>query len=392
MAGSLDLPRQSLALLVLQPTPFCNLDCTYCYLPARDDRSRMTPETVGAAVRFAAEAGLLPPVLSIVWHAGEPMVVPRPWYEEAFASASKAAPPGTRLEHHFQTNATLVDARWCDFIRMHDIHVGVSVDGPAELHDLCRRTRSGGETHARVMQGIRRLRASEIECHAICVLTRAHLEQPDAVFDFFVHEGFRELAFNIEEIDGINRKSSLTADDAQEAFVAFFERIVARYRRCGGAIAIREIDRVVESLIDPEFGKHCHTPQNRPFGIISVAHDGGLSTFSPEMLGTRDETYGSFSFGNVHTHDLAAVLADERFRRISDDVAAGIEACRSQCRYFSFCRGGAPANKLAERGRFDVTDTLFCSLTQIITTETVLRALDRDLAEAAFLPTGSRDW
>jgi uncharacterized protein len=98
------------------------------------------------------------------------------------------------------------------------------------------------------------------------------------------------------------------------------------------------------------------------------------------MLGTHDDAYGSFSFGNVRTHDLPTVLADDRFRRISNDVAAGIEPCRSQCRYFSFCRGGAPANKLAEHGRFDVTDTLYCSLTQIITTETVLRALDKDLA------------
>jgi uncharacterized protein len=230
------------------------------------------------------------------------------------------------------------------------------------------------------MQGIRRLREAEIDTHAICVLTRAHLDRADEVFDFFVQEGFRELAFNVEEIDGINRTSSLAAAEVPAAFATFFARLVERYRMSGGAIAIREIDRVVEALLDPDFGRHVDTPQTRPFGIMSVAWDGSVATYSPELLGTEDARHGAFSFGKVQKLDFASLLADKRLLAVTREIALGIEACRRQCRYFAFCRGGAPSNKLAEHGRFDVTDTFYCALTQIITTETVLRALDQDLA------------
>jgi uncharacterized protein len=129
-----------LGLLVLQPTPFCNLDCRYCYLPDRANRARMTMATLAAAVEQVVEAGLFGEELSIVWHAGEPMVVPRAWYAEAIARVRDIVPSSTRVEHNFQTNATLVDRAWCDFIAAHGIRVGVSVDGPAFLHDAARHT------------------------------------------------------------------------------------------------------------------------------------------------------------------------------------------------------------------------------------------------------------
>src|SRR5262249_3396194 len=138
-------------------------------------------------------------------------------------------------------------------------------------------------------------------------------------------------------------------------------------------------DRVVEALLDPEFGRHVDTPQNRPFGIMSVAWDVSVATYSPELLGTEDARHGAFSFGKVQELDFASLLADKRLLALTREMSLGIEACRPQCRSLPFCCGGAPANNVAERGRFDVTDTFYCALTQIITTETVLRALDQDL-------------
>jgi uncharacterized protein len=78
-------PALKTRLLVLQPTPFCNIDCSYCYLPDRNDRSRMSLATVRLAARRLREDGLLGDELTVVWHAGEPLVLPPAWYEEAFA-------------------------------------------------------------------------------------------------------------------------------------------------------------------------------------------------------------------------------------------------------------------------------------------------------------------
>ena len=140
-------------LLILQSTPFCNINCEYCYLPGRDDRHRMPFDIVESAVRFVFDNALAAPDFTIVWHSGEPLVLPVDWYRQAFASAARGAPAGTKLPHSVQTNGMLVDDAWCGFFQEHAVRVGVSLDGPAGLHDSRRRTRSGQGTHAQPRGG-----------------------------------------------------------------------------------------------------------------------------------------------------------------------------------------------------------------------------------------------
>jgi uncharacterized protein len=371
-----------LNLLILQPTPFCNLDCSYCYLPARDDRRRMTHATLQAALARLIEADMLGNRLSIVWHAGEPMVVPPDWYEQAFALCRDMLPPGLVYEHYIQTNGTLIDERWCSLIKSHHVRMGISIDGPADLHDARRRTRTGMGTHERVMRGARMLQSAGIPLHAICVLTREHLDRADDIVDFFVKAGIREVGFNVEEIDGVNSTSSLNLEVADK-FRLFFERIVDRHRADPGQLTVREIERILNTLLDPEFGRRGANPQTRPFGMLVIGWDGSVGTFSPELAGLSHPDWGSFTFGNVKSQSLAAIGADPRLMNMADAIARGVAACRDECPYFSLCGGGAPANKLGETGRFDVTRTMFCMLTEMVVAEVVLSALDQDLKHAS---------
>jgi uncharacterized protein len=130
-------------LLVLQGTSFCNINCSYCYLPGRDVRSRMDMKTVSSAVDWVCRQRLAANPLTIVWHAGEPLTLPPEWYESAIAEAARAVSGPTRIEHRLQTNATLIDDRWCALFAMCNVRVGVSLDGPVWLHDARRRCRNG---------------------------------------------------------------------------------------------------------------------------------------------------------------------------------------------------------------------------------------------------------
>src|SRR5438132_13119431 len=78
--------RGGLQLLILQPTPFCNIDCDYCYLPDRDSKARMSPEVLRAAIDRVFESGLAGEGFTVVWHAGEPLVLGTEWYDEAIAA------------------------------------------------------------------------------------------------------------------------------------------------------------------------------------------------------------------------------------------------------------------------------------------------------------------
>lgn len=380
--------KGQLQLLIVQPSPFCNLDCDYCYLPDRQNTRRMDLSTLEAAATKIFATGLPCPELTVVWHAGEPLAVPREWYLKAFDLLAKLCPESVTLTHNIQTNGVLIDDGWVTFFQDHGVRVGVSIDGPDWLHDRHRRTRDNRGTHARVMRGIEALHRGDFPFHVICVLTRESLDHPDELFDFFANLGTIHLCLNIEEIESANRSSSLAGnvEDTEHAFRQFMARMAERLCSANGSLAhsaprmrIREIDDILLALRHPGFGQQVGNSQNLPGQILSIAWDGRFATFSPELLGQSAPGLGDLTLGNVLNDPLPPLPDDARYLRQWSDIWQGIENCRKSCAYFNFCRGGAPSNKLGETGRFDTTETLFCRLTQKAVTDVVLAALDRDL-------------
>ena len=240
-----------LKLLVLQPTPFCNIACDYCYLPDRGERGRMSLGVLAQALKRVADSGWLGPTLDVAWHAGEPLVVPVDYYAAALELFRQCLPATVAVRHGIQTNATLIDPDWCRFFVEHRIDVGVSLDGPADLHDAHRRTRAGRGTHAAVLRGVRLLQAHGVPFHVICVLTDAALAQPDAVIDFFLGEGIGRIGFNIEELDGANRHSSIQGTAAERAYRRFMTRVLQRVRTEPERLQVRELTSVLEALAEP---------------------------------------------------------------------------------------------------------------------------------------------
>jgi uncharacterized protein len=104
-------------MVVIQPTPFCNIACTYCYLPHRNARGVIAQETVRRAFAEIFASGFANPELTVVWHAGEPLVVPVNFYHMAFAAIEALRPPHIKVMHSFQTNGMLISEAWCDLIR-----------------------------------------------------------------------------------------------------------------------------------------------------------------------------------------------------------------------------------------------------------------------------------
>jgi uncharacterized protein len=365
-------------LLVLQGTPFCNLDCTYCYLPNRSDRRRMPIATVHDAVAWVFRETRPADPLSLVWHAGEPLTLPIDWYREAFAAAKAAAPPAARLRHHFQTNATLLEDRWCDFFQEHHVNVGVSVDGPADLHDLHRRTRRGGGSHEQVMRGIAVLQRRSVPFHVICVVHQGTLDAADRLADFFLREGITHLGLNVEEIEGANASSSLAEADVAARYGRFLDRLLERAERSGN-LHIREGDRFVDKITHPSFGSIGSNDENLPFAIVTVSCSGDISTYSPELADFDHPVHGPFRFGNVATTRLAEIRADLRFQAIEREIAQGVALCSSDCGYFAFCGGGSPSNKLAENRTMASSQTLSCRLNQKAATDVMLARLSAKL-------------
>jgi uncharacterized protein len=375
-------PPLSVRLLVLQPTPFCNINCDYCYLPHRTSTKRMNVEIVEAAVRNVMSSGLLGDRLSIVWHAGEPMVMPVQFYRDSACAIARIVAGYSEVSHALQTNGLLIDQEWCAFFRESGMRVGVSLDGPARIHDLHRKTRSGAGTHARVMRGVRQLQEAGIPFHAIAVVTRDSLDHADEIFDFFVDHDIRDVGFNIDELEGVNMRSSL--EGHEEQYSRFLARLFERSLASPGALRIREFENmqglILRGLPSYRFGQETF-PDNAqvlPFAITSVDCEGNFSMFSPELLGQEAPQYRDFILGNVLQGSMASALETEFFSSFYGAILRGAKRCRKACDYFSVCGGGAPANKYYESGSFTSAETQYCRNVMKAPLRTVLGLMESE--------------
>jgi uncharacterized protein len=367
-----------LSLLILQPTPFCNLACDYCYLTTTSNPARMSLATLAGIIDAVPSLAALPPRLTLVWHAGEPLVVPVAWYRSAFEVCDRLRDAGVEIDHSFQTNGTLIDDAWCDLIREHDLHIGVSLDGPQHLHDRHRVTRKGEGSFERTMAGIRRLQAQDIPFHVITVLTHEALADPEGLYGFYRDAGILSVAFNIEEAEGAHAASSLQVPDVVARHREFMRRFRAQVIRDEHRMRVREFDQALAAVTscEPATARNQQAESN---GILTFDWQGNLSAFSPELIGQPAPDYGNFVFGNPVTDPGVSPWRSDAYLRAHRDIRAGVDACRRSCDYFDFCGGGAPANKLYELGRLDGTETLYCRLTKQNLIDLMVEELETEL-------------
>lgn len=339
----------------------------------------MSLDTVRAAIDFVLREELNAPDLTVVWHAGEPLVVAADWYRAAFGAVDEMSPATGRLPHAIQTNGMLINEEWCDLFLEFGVRVGVSLDGPAHLHDARRKTRSGGPTHARVMRGIETLQRHNVPFHVICVVGAASLPRAGELIHFFRSSGVTEVGFNIEEIERSDGRSTLQREGCERSFRRFLAEAVPAACAVTPPVVIREQQDLMACLEHPAFGRMSHNSQNAPFGILTVSVAGELFTFSPELAGMTHEDYATFAIGQLPDATLDGILAGQSFRRMCAGIEAGVRQCRGSCDYFDLCLGGAPVNKLFENGSFASSETMFCRLAHKVVSDVVLADLERRL-------------
>jgi uncharacterized protein len=388
--------RPEIGMVVVQPTGFCNINCTYCYLPDRSNKHVMAQSTVERLFGEVFASGWASCEIIVLWHAGEPMAAPIAFYREAFATIERLRPQSVAVKHSFQTNGTLVNDDWCRLFLEWNVGIGVSIDGPREIHDRNRRTRSGKGTFDRTLAGIHCLQRNGVPFHALSVLGGDSLADPDGMLAFYESESIDKVCFNVEESEGsyVSELFAASRDDLRKRFAAFLRRFWHRARAGGRVKFVREIDQALPRLFRPE-GMPPRNIQCEPLAMLNVDSYGNVSTFSPELLGMKNEDYGDFLLGNINRNSLAEIHAACLASPLYRDIRAGTRACKAGCEYFSVCGGGSPVNKLFENGSFTGTTTSFCTLTQMVPTDLILEAYDRlertwvDDDAAAIAPTSS---
>ncbi|QOZ23119.1 radical SAM protein [Bradyrhizobium sp. CCBAU 51753] len=339
-------------LIILQPTPYCNINCTYCYLPHRDERHLMSLEVLDAIKQklFVKISPNAEPI--IVWHAGEPMAAPLSWYRDAFELLKPGTPAGAI--YRIQTNGISVSDEWIDFLSQTGIRIGVSIDGPPRFHDARRVTRQGRPTSSLVIRNLRKLQAAGLEPNVLSVLHPTHLSAAEEFYQFYREHQIYDVSFSIDEITLANPSSSFSDADYRAELTLFLLTLMKLAFADGYPLRIREVERVAGVLAS---GNPAYNEQTRPWDVVAVAANGDTSSFSPEFLGMR-----AFNFGNVLHHGADELFTNVLCKQVGEEIERGVSQCSRNCGYFNVCGGGSPSNKFFENGSMSTSETLFCRL------------------------------
>lgn len=179
--------------------PICNLNCEYCYylekekLFTKGENFRMKPEVLETYILKYIGSQKTEEV-TFAWQGGEPTLLGVDYFREIVALQRKHS-DGRRINNTLQTNGTLLNEEWCRFFRDHGFLIGLSIDGPRELHDAHRVDRGGKPTFDRVMRGLSLLKEHQVEFNTLTVVSATNAVEPLAVYEFLREIGSGYIQF-----------------------------------------------------------------------------------------------------------------------------------------------------------------------------------------------------
>ena len=357
----------SVEQMEMQPTLLCNLDCAYCYLSSRDKNRRMAPSIAKRVAQWIAE---MDSAIEIIWHGGEPLICGLNYFLQLISPFEKLREQGI-VHHGIQTNATLINKRWCEFFHSYQFRVGVSLDGPLWANTQ-RVKRNGEPAFDKTMRGINHLRKANIPFSVICVIGKNSLNKARELYEFFSKIGCMSLGINIEETLGVHVVNSRNDDDV---ILTFWQELFSCWQK-NPVIKMRDFARVMSSLA--LLGSEV---QNKPPALYdifpSVAWNGDVTLLSPEFLNTSASCYGNFVVGNVLDKNIKSIIKQGENASYVQDFLRGVSRCREECEYFPLCYGGQAGNKFFEYGTTDTTETTFCRNSEKRLVDAILQQLEQ---------------
>ncbi len=188
--------------LLAKPTgAVCNLDCSYCFFLSKEmlypgSRFRMADDLLETYVRQLLEAQANQPEVAVAWQGGEPTLMGVEFFRRSVELVERYRAPGQTVAYTIQTNGTKLDDELCAFFKEHDFLVGLSVDGPPEIHDAYRVDKGGKGSFAQVEAGRRKLVEHEVEFNILCTVHDKNADRGAEVYRYFRDElGARFIQF-----------------------------------------------------------------------------------------------------------------------------------------------------------------------------------------------------
>lgn len=328
--------------------PICNLDCTYCYYLSKEklypgSNFRMIDEVLESFTRQYIEAQRVPEV-TFGWQGGEPLLMGIDFFRRAVELQQKYCRPGMHIINAFQTNGVLLNDEWCRFFHQHNFLIGLSVDGPQQVHDAYRVDKAGQPSFDRVMAGADFLKKHQVEFNILACVHAANAEYPLEVYRFLRDEiGAQFMQFipivrrdNTSGFQEGNKVTdhSVTGKQYGDFLIAIFDEWV---RRDVGRVFVQIFDIALGVWLGQQpalciFTETCGT-------AFALEHNGDLFACD-HFVEPR------YKLGSIQKKPLLKLISLPQQRKFGAAKRDMLPDYCQACDVRFVCHGGCPKNRI----------------------------------------------
>lgn len=337
--------------VMAKPTgAICNLDCSYCFFLDKEElypgsKFRMTDEVLETYIQQLIQAHQTPEV-TVAWQGGEPTLMGLDFFRKAIAYQEKYRKPGMTFENTLQTNGTLLTDEWCEFFKDNNYLIGLSLDGPRELHDANRVDKGGGPTFDKVMKGLRLLQKHGVEYNILTTVNRVNSQHPLEVYRFLRDEAKTSWMQFIPVVERINddgktlyqqgttvSENSVLADQFGKFLIEIFDEWI---RWDVGEVFVQTFEAAVRSWLNLPTGM-CFFSPTCGMGV-ALEHNGDL--YSCDHFVEPD-----YLLGNIQETPMAALVGSKKQSQFGKDKLESLPKYCRDCEVRFACHGECPKHR-----------------------------------------------
>ncbi len=322
----------------------CNLDCRYCYYLSKKNLYpaagpfRMADDLLE---RYIVQHIAASPAESMLfsWHGGEPTVLGLDYFRHIVELQRKHRPAGREILNGIQTNGSLLDEEWCRFLAAEGFFVGLSLDGPKDLHDRYRIDKQERATHKSVLQAFRLLQRHRVHCDVLCVVHDQNVRQPTAVYRYFKEIGAQFLQFlPLVARQGEHGFSAQTV--SAKAYGAFLCTIFDEWvHKDVGMMHIQNFDEATRPFLNMQHALCVSSPTCG--NIVVLEHNG-------DVYSCDHFVDPAHRLGNICETPLAELLESPALLEFGRNKRDRLPSNCRRCDVLDLCNGGCPKDRLEQ--------------------------------------------
>jgi len=347
-----DFQDQPISQLLVKVATRCNIDCSYCYwfrdAAVYDKPKLMSAEVLRQLLQRIEEhvAKHVRADFPIILHGGEPLL----WGVDNFHRMAEACQAissrtGCEIPIAVTTNGVLIDDDWLNCFEARNISVAISLDGPAHIHDIHRRTFQGTGTHAAVARAARMLVSRDINVSALAVCNPAY--SPRQYVEFFADCGIANYDIMIPDA---------TVDEKPPSIASFYNGLFDLWLEAnheGLTVNIRIISDMITALLSNS--SPTEGVGYKPVELCTVMTDGSVEAHDVLRIAGHGFTQTKF---NIFEHAIDEVRSEPRWIAARDASINLCEKCRA-CKFMSACGGGYLPHRYSSKNGYD-NPSVYC--------------------------------